>query len=133
QFGEKLGLAFQLMDDVLDFQGPGLKDQLIDLENGQVNSVLFEWLDLHPELFLRYRQGESIQDLWQEKQFNSSLNQSLSTALVAVRTEAQQYLDEAKNILNLMNSELGKKNPSDKQKSFKALEFIVDYLGQRSF
>ncbi|HAZ13553.1 MAG: hypothetical protein A2X86_13560 [Bdellovibrionales bacterium GWA2_49_15] len=133
QFGVKLGLAFQLMDDVLDFQGPGLKDQLLDLENGQVNSVLFEWLDLHPELFARYRSGESIQDLWQEKQFNSSLNQSLSTALVAVRTEAQQQLDEARNILNLMNSELGKNNPTDNQKSFRALEYIVDYLGQRSF
>ncbi len=130
QFGVKLGLAFQLMDDVLDFQGPGLKDQLLDLENGQVNSVLFEWLDLHPELFLRYKNGESIQDLWQERQFSSSLNQSLSTALLAVRSEAEKNLDEARNILNLMNRELGN---SENQKSFKALEFIVDYLGQRSF
>gem|GEM_PF-562366 len=134
QFGLKLGLAFQLMDDVLDFQGPGLKDQLLDLENGQVNAVLYEWLELHPEMFARYKKGDAIQDLWQERAFNDSLHQGLSNALVIVKTEAENYLQEARDLLYLMQKELGQNaaENSRKNSSLQALLFVVDYLGQRN-
>ncbi len=51
KFGNHLAMAFQLLDDTLDFSGDSQKDTLLDLKNGQVNSVIYEWLILHPEIF----------------------------------------------------------------------------------
>ena len=50
-FGQKLGLAFQLIDDTLDFSGQSQKDHLLDLDNGIINSVIFEWFQEHANSF----------------------------------------------------------------------------------
>ena len=59
-FGAHLGLAFQYLDDTLDFGGDSQKDTLLDLQNGQVNSVVYDWLILHPEQKKEYEAGGDI-------------------------------------------------------------------------
>ena len=41
QFGCRLGVAFQQIDDCLDFSMTSLKDHFQDLQNGQINFVLY--------------------------------------------------------------------------------------------
>ena len=43
-FGENLGIGFQLIDDVLDFQTTADKDLYLDLRNNQLTSVTYRYL-----------------------------------------------------------------------------------------
>lgn len=49
--GKHIGIAFQMMDDVLDFSKDSQKDELLDVKNNIVNSVILEWLELNPTKF----------------------------------------------------------------------------------
>ena len=48
--GVSLGIGFQLIDDVIDYNDAGEKDYARDLKNGFVNSVTWELIHDHPEL-----------------------------------------------------------------------------------
>ena len=63
EFGRCLGLAFQLIDDTLDYSGDSQKDQELDLQNGIVNAVVYELLDYHSEHFARFNEGENLKDV----------------------------------------------------------------------
>jgi len=119
KFGENLGLAFQLLDDTLDFSSSSLKDRLLDLENGQVNMVIYEWLELHPKIKHRYLAGEEIRDLFTAERINE--------AIQTVRSRADAHLESARQCLGILAQEMG----FDASK-MAPLYFITDYLGQRT-
>ena len=124
KFGCHLGMAFQLLDDTLDFSGDSQKDTLLDLKNGQVNSVIYEWLILHPEIFKSFKNGEDILDLFNEDQ--------IEQCILTIRDQALTHLNECRNLLTSMRECL-EDVVSVKQldRGEKTLKFILKFLENR--
>jgi len=125
EFGHHLGLAFQYLDDTLDFSGESKKDTLLDLKNGQVNSVVFEWLVLNPEHKKAYEDGADIGAV-----FDSG--SCLDEATEKVQAEAHYHLEECRKLLEAMKSQL-KNFRSEKEliEAQKSINYILNYLGKR--
>jgi geranylgeranyl pyrophosphate synthase len=124
KFGENIGLAFQLMDDTLDFSGMSRKDFQLDLENGLVNSVLFEWLELNPKEKELYLAGADLKTVWH--------CENLDTAIQIVEKQAKDLLREAKDILTIITKEVPGNN--DESTTAKAsLEQIIEYIAKRKY
>lgn len=127
-FGYHLGLAFQQMDDTLDFSGNSKKDHLLDLENGVINAVLFEWFELNPELKERFLKGENVASLWSERH--------LDKAVSIVESRARDHLEKCLELIEIMAREIPHHSqlPIDKiQKAKEPLIEIVHYLGRRTY
>jgi len=126
-FGSHLGLAFQMMDDTLDFSGQSKKDHLLDLKNGVVNSVVYEWFTMRPEIFDKFKKGEDILSLVGEE--------NLDKAVEVVQKKAHWHLDQAKNVLQIMQTELSDeiKTSEVHKNSITPLNLIIDYMGGRKF
>lgn len=123
QFGENLGLAFQYIDDTLDFSENSKKDLLLDLKNGQVNGVVYEWLVATPLQFEAYKNGQDLQELWSQKE--------LEAAISIVRKRALVHLEKAREILPILHQEaacVSQRNYKDRTKS---LQWLMQYLEQR--
>ena len=129
-FGKHLGLAFQQIDDTLDFSEDGLKDQFLDLKNGIVNSVVFQWLKDNPELLKRFQDGSNLEVILSE------LNQgSIQNSLDVVKGCAQRNLEIASDSLEKIKEIWIEKLPEDTQRFENSLEIvyvIISYLANRS-
>ena len=126
EFGRRLGLAFQLIDDTLDYSGTSLKDQELDLQNGIVNAVVFEVLDAKSELFKRFKSGEELLSVVKGVDFSSYVE--------IVSVEAHAHLEAAKNILEelavVLKSDYAA-NPEELTSRIGALELIISYMALR--
>ena len=128
EFGRRLGLAFQLIDDTLDYSGESLKDQELDLKNGIVNAVVYELLENNPELFARFKAGENLKDVVSGVAFTSYVEK--------ISNEAHAHLAHAKNILDKLEIILKEKaeyknNASDLRSRIEALELIISFMAMR--
>lgn len=125
EFGRRLGLAFQMIDDTLDYSGDSQKDQELDLKNGIVNSVVFEMLDSHPELFARFKSGENLQEVVAGLSYEAYVEK--------ISLEAHSHLEEAKKILDQLEGILKSKFDSldDLKSRIGALELIISYMALR--
>lgn len=129
EFGRRLGLAFQMIDDTLDYSSDSQKDQELDLKNGIVNSVVFEMLDAHPENFARFKKGEDLIEVVKGIPFNEYVEK--------ISIEAHAHLEAAKNILEELSVILSvvpeyKANPDELQARIGGLELIISYMALRS-
>jgi geranylgeranyl pyrophosphate synthase len=94
-FGEKIGVAFQMIDDNLDFSDLSGKDKNKDLKDGLINFTTLNLLKNYPELFYIVHQMRSTPcDAvpWNENQ--------IETALKETRQEVDVILNEAKELFN---------------------------------
>jgi len=125
EFGRRLGLAFQLMDDTLDYQEHSQKDVLLDVKNNIVNSVVLEWLELNPESFSKYKSGTDLIDLWNEEK--------LSEAISVVRSRALAHMDQARGCLATIASYLESQGhpTSEVTRRLAPLNFIIDFIISR--
>lgn len=128
EFGRRLGLAFQLIDDTLDYSGDSQKDQELDLKNGIVNGVVYEMLAANPELFARFKNGENLMDV--------VANISFVKYVENVALEAHNHLEEAKKILEKLEVILADKkeykdNKEELTSRINALELIISYMALR--
>ncbi len=128
EFGRRLGLAFQLIDDTLDYSGESLKDQELDLKNGIVNAVVYELLENNPELFARFKAGENLKDVVEGVTFSPYVEK--------ISHEAHAHLAEAKNILDKLEVILKdkaeyKNNSEDLKSRINALELIISFMALR--
>lgn len=127
QFGISLGLAFQLIDDTLDFSGDSLKDKDLDLNNGIVNAVVFEFLVTHPELFKRFKDGEDLSGLLISKDMNPSIK--------LISAEALAHLEDAR--LNLIALEtflahsIYQDNLDELKEALDNLYLVISYMALR--
>src|SRR5262249_28216644 len=90
QFGLNLGIAFQMVDDVIDFETENEKDYAKDLKEGLVNFVVFELVKLYPELKGQVQAllGNSFTKVaWSDIQ--------IETAKDIVRKKSQMFLNQA--------------------------------------
>lgn len=130
KFGKHLGLAFQQIDDTLDFSGDGLKDQHLDLKNGIVNSVVFNWLEKNPQHFARFQSGSDLESIFLEM-----TTESLSSSVDEVKNIALRNLEIANQSLEEIKEIWMKHSHSDIQRFENALEtvqVILSYLAHRS-
>ena len=99
-FGEKIGVAFQMIDDNLDFCDVTGKDKYNDLKDGLINFTTLNLLKKYPELYYTIHQirGSSFVEVcWTQKQ--------IAEAMEETKKEANLLLEEAKNIfLDITNS-----------------------------
>jgi len=126
EFGRRLGLAFQLIDDTLDYSGESQKDQELDLKNGVVNSVVFELLDSHPELLKRFKGQENLYELTQGVRYDSFVE--------LISKEAEEHLKVAHEILHKIKEKticLYPNNLSELDKRVEALEMVMAFMALR--
>lgn len=122
QFGVNLGMAFQLVDDTLDYSESSLKDSALDLSNGILNSVVFELFSKHPYLMKRFKEGSDMSSLLEPTIMQGALN--------TIKLEAEKYLLQASQNLSNIEAELNSNDPKTKQ-SIESLQLIVSYLAFR--
>jgi len=127
-FGLHLGLAFQLIDDTLDYSGNSLKDQELDLKNGIVNAVVFELLSKRTDLMERFKKGEDLTGLL------DSLD--IKPFVEMISKEAQGHLEQALTLLQVLKGELSeslyKNDSASLDEALSNLELIVSYMGLRT-
>lgn len=125
QMGIDLGIAFQLMDDTLDFSSESNKDANLDLDNGLVNAVLFQWLNFNPLAFEKYKNGTDLSELFD--------GEKIEKAVEVVRATAMSHIESARNLLSEIESALCSNEKELKAfgKNKKPILYIFDYLTQR--
>jgi geranylgeranyl pyrophosphate synthase len=123
-FGEHLGHAFQLWDDTLDFSELSEKDQNLDLDNGLVNAVVYEWLTLNVDLFKRFKEGEELSSLMNNAP-------SLDEALAKIKKEASHHLNQCRELLKSMLTLIPSDGGELERKAIPIYD-ILDYLEQRA-
>ncbi len=120
-FGHKLGIAFQEIDDAIDFQKELDKDQYQDINNGILNSVLFELIKINPNLREKLKSFSQIP--WQQEE--------LQEAIAIVRKRAHERLESCKvdlrEILQLSQRDKSKRA----MKAMKVLDEILEHLAFR--
>jgi geranylgeranyl pyrophosphate synthase len=126
-FGINLGLAFQLIDDTLDYSGNSLKDQELDLKNGIVNAVVFELLSARSDLMKRFREGEDLAGLLSSEDMRPSVKM--------ISDEASNYLENARHALFLLGEHLGQTLYKGESKeltlALEHLQLVVSYMALR--
>lgn len=113
-FGVHLGIAFQLIDDTLDFSKTSDKDALLDLENNVVNAVFYEYLESRSGLIERFKMGEDLNKL-------INLNEIQESVDIVVK-RAHEHLEMALNNLSIIEKSLKQKYPE------KEIDEAVEYL-----
>ncbi len=111
--GMEFGIAFQAIDDLLDFQESSQKEQTLDWQNGVMGRVLYEYRQLGGDL------GSA--DLKEEL---------LAEAKKSVYQKASTQIASCKKALGELTAELGSLN-SKQLKAKEALLFLMDYLLER--
>ncbi len=123
-FGRHLGLAFQLVDDTLDFSFTAQKDFMIDEENGVLNAVMVEWLSSDAKAYATFKESSGFQP-----DLNST---SFRDALQSVRKRAADHLKIARDYLDKMGSVLQAQGVRG-DVYHQPLVLILDFLAKREF
>jgi geranylgeranyl pyrophosphate synthase len=123
-YGECLGIAFQMIDDVIDYHAFGEKPLAQDLREGLVNFVTLELLETFPDLLSPIERllGQSVSpDHWPWKP------DQLVIACKQVRVRAHAQLESADQMLSQVSSSLS----SFDLEAFRALRSILVFLRER--
>ena len=100
-FGEKFGLAFQYIDDCLDYSENSEKDKNLDIQNNQLTKVTYEYFKKYPDILKQIKDGQqNIKNV----DFNTV---DLEDAVKAVRAESELLLEDCKNILDQIFDKMG--------------------------
>jgi geranylgeranyl pyrophosphate synthase len=96
ELGLRLGIGFQLVDDVIDYDPEGEKDFARDLKNGFINMVTWELINKNPELVPDLRKflvGEAVPTTdWHREE--------VEAATARVRKRASDELKAARDQLD---------------------------------
>ena len=101
QFGLHLGVAFQLIDDELDFRTGTGKDPLVDLREGKMTYPLVIAIERQPAL--QAQMEEALQQPENTADFAAIANAIRETgALVATRKLAEEHANRALEALSIL-------------------------------
>lgn len=99
-YGEHLGVAFQMVDDVLDYEHKGTgKTPLSDLRKGQLNYPLILYLRENPDFRVRLETARGENELTNEFLVEVQERVRESDVLDRTRQEAQDYGGRARACL----------------------------------
>ncbi len=115
--GRELGLAFQILDDVIDFTSGTGKEPFIDLKKGILNSVSWNYFAQN-QLLNSFEKGElNTEDFCQSERFATSLHQAREQARLHIERSNEAFKtlslgseSQAQKVFNLISSELLKKS-----------------------
>ena len=102
--GEKLGIGFQMLDDIRDFSTNSGRLFASDLLNGHINFVSFAMMQINPSLIeplWTVRQRKELEVVWSERQ--------LLSAKESVREQAMEIFRECRISLEKI---ISVRNPS---------------------
>ena len=131
QFGEYLGIAFQMIDDIIDYDAKGEKPFAHDIHEGLVNFVTLEMIESNPTLIEPIQKMLGVENpsgLWPWKE------SELEAAAQQVRRRAQAKLEAAEQTLAWLvesTSANCKVEPNVRQQSIDALKGVLLYLSER--
>lgn len=127
QLGISLGLAFQLIDDTLDYSGDSLKDQELDLKNGIVNAVVFELLSTRADLMARFKNGEDLTGVLS--------NVDIMPSVDKISAEAMQHLENARvallKIEEFLSKSLYLNQEVELRSAIENLELVISFMALR--
>jgi geranylgeranyl pyrophosphate synthase len=122
-----LGLAFQLIDDTLDYSTESLKDQELDLQNGIVNAVVFEALSENSELMTRFKKGEDLSLILK--------GVDMTSAVKKISDEATLHLtlasDELAELKVYLADSLYKNDSEALEHALEHLHLVISYMALR--
>lgn len=113
--GQQLGVAFQMIDDCLDYSTNTGKDYAKDLKDGLINYATLELITMYPELYYtvhQIRNKEFDDSPWTDKQ--------IQNAVLSVQKKAKCLVEETKELVRSLD---GKKT--------KDIENFIDLLQER--
>ncbi len=116
-FGSDLGVAFQMVDDVVDFELGTGKDFNKDFKDGLINFVVADLIKNNPRVAVT--PGRFA---WTEEQLGESM--------VRVREAAQAYLERAKSSLAVIRSHSDESDLEARQ-ALAALDALFEFLQAR--
>ncbi len=125
-FGEKIGVAFQMIDDNLDFSETSGKDQNKDLKDGLINFTTLNLLKNYPELFYIVHQmrGTTCESIpWSETQ--------IKTAQDETKNEVDIILHETKKLFSEIAESQTTSNENIINSTLQVFAFI-DQMKERS-
>lgn len=122
EFGEQLGVIFQMTDDLIDFSPESKKSYGLDLANNNINFVLHYLGQLYPEYKRNFLQADSIDSL--SHQESDALNKSIKQA----NEQMDKKFNRCHELLNQIETRL-----SDKPKYIQELRDMTDLLKQRVY
>ena len=123
EFGEKLGIIFQMTDDIIDFNPESQKTYGLDFKNNNINFVLHFIGINYPEQKTKFLRAETLDDLTQKEL--SIIDESITLAKQAVN----KTLNRCREILEIL-----KERPNLKdQASLGELSSILDLITDRVF
>ena len=124
-FGQNLGIAFQMVDDVIDFAKQGEKDYAKDLKEGLVNFVVAELLVQNPQLT-----GEVAKCLNQPTFDSPWTQKEIDQALASVREKSAGYLKVAQTEFNFIKTFSDSSDPGVAE-CIGAIEMLIEFLKVR--
>ena len=119
--GRDFGLAFQWMDDIMDFSPHSSKEACLDLKNGMLNAVSYEHLEANPELKRHFINGGSLTDLM-------DVEERPEEAIGIVRKRAEDKLQSCRHYLHVIVAELSDAKDEHRRKAMEPIEEIFCYL-----
>jgi len=126
EFGENLGIAFQMIDDVIDFTEAGEKDFAKDLKEGIVNYVICDLLKRKPEFKPATKEllgkSEITSFPWEQSDLEESI-QNVRNLSLAYLKRAEDKLIEIKKLVP-PTTEIAKE-------SYASLENLLQFLSIR--
>ncbi|MFW7380404.1 MAG: polyprenyl synthetase family protein [Oligoflexus sp.] len=121
EFGELLGVAFQMTDDILDFKR---RDgaEFADIKNGVINSVIYEALSItSPD---RAPHSGAIAKInWDAE--------TLAVSLERVTIDARKKLDRCRELLKLMEESTPSLQARERNSAQFAMSCLIEYLANR--
>ena len=123
EFGELLGVIFQMTDDVIDFNKESKKTYGLDFRNNNINFVLHFVGQNFSEYHKRFLQAEGLEEL------NSIELNSITESLVQSNKVISEKLQRCKVLLKSLEEKLGNKNLAP----LKEFDNILDLITERVF
>jgi len=144
--GNRVGLAFQMADDILDFEKEGEKPYANDVLEGLVNFVVLELIEQKPGIAPQIQQllnsetpsnpCPSPTDLSEASAKISSLkgwpwsDQELETAKTSVREKVRALIHQARKDLEVI-SELSTEHSEKREPVTQALDLVLTLMAER--
>jgi geranylgeranyl pyrophosphate synthase len=128
ELGLRLGIGFQLVDDVIDYDPEGEKDFARDLKNGFINMVTWELIDKNPELvpeLTKFLKGEAVPTPeWHREEVEAATSR--------VRKRASEELTAARDQLDkICHRVLGERRETNL--FARSLIELIDLMAMRTF
>ncbi len=123
EFGEKLGIIFQMTDDLIDFNPESKKSYGLDFRNNNINYVLHFVGKNNPEVETRFLRTEELNDL------SESDKKIIEQGIRLAQDSISLYLTRCKEILEQLKEKL----PKNQEAFLNELSLILDLISDRVF